>query len=55
MTHARMRQSDEYLPGARRRRVDGLDLGADAAGLVVDAGLVLRGDGDFGGRHRLRG
>jgi len=49
MTHARMRELYEHLPGPRRRRIERGDRGADAAGVVVGAGLVLLRDGDFGG------
>lgn len=51
MAHARMRQLYKQLAGPRRRRVERGDRGADAARVVVGAGLVLLRDGDFGGGH----
>lgn len=48
MAHARMRQMDQDLAGAWLGHVEGFELGAHFAGLVVHNGLVLRRDLDFG-------
>lgn len=55
MAHPRVRQLHQHLAGPGRGRVERGDGGADAAGVVVDAGLVLLRDGDVGGGHCLGG